>query len=228
MTFVVRVQRPLVRAQLLQALAGVNELWSGAERLEICDEAGMLIVAAFRESFLRYRDATAAVRGVASMYGFYDAAVSVGQDGSEAAQDAVAIIFRMLTPDEMEHSGPDVREPVLRTLATRAAAIRTFIGVHSLGSPELDERLAAGLRRTETAAMAAARGDQGAFSRMMRALFTVTLTQAREHVPAREYMQRKRAEGKTWNEAMRCLKRHLAVVVYRAMLKDRPEETLTT
>jgi len=81
-TFVVRVQRPLVRAQLLQALAGVNELWSGAERLEICDEAGMLIVAAFRESFLRYRDATAAVRGVASMYGFYDAAVSVGQDGS--------------------------------------------------------------------------------------------------------------------------------------------------
>ena len=161
MTFVVRVQRPLVRAQLLQALAGVNELWSGAERLEICDEAGILIVAAFRESFLRYRDATAAVRGVASMYGFYAAAVSVGQDDSEAAQDALAIMFRMLTPDEMENSGPDVREAVLRTLATRAAAIRAFIGVHSLGSPELDERLAAGLRRTETAAMAAARGDQG-------------------------------------------------------------------
>ena len=161
MTFVVRVQRPLVWAQLLQALAGVNELWSGAERLEICDEAGILIVAAFRESFLRYRNATAAVRGVASMYGFYAAAVSVGQDDSEAAQDALAIMFRMLTPDEMENSGPDVREAVLRTLATRAAAIRAFIGVHSLGSPELDERLAAGLRRTETAAMAAARGDQG-------------------------------------------------------------------
>ncbi len=61
-----------------------------------------------------------------------------------------------------------------------------------------------------------------------RALFIVALTQAREHAPARKYMQRKRAEGKTWNEAMRCLKRHLADVVYRAMLKDRCEATLTT
>lgn len=61
-----------------------------------------------------------------------------------------------------------------------------------------------------------------------RALFIVALTQAREHAPAREYMERKRAEGKTWNEAMRCLKRHLADVVYRAMLKDRREELLTT
>ena len=123
MTFVVRVQRPLVWAQLLQALAGVNELWSGAERLEICDEAGMLIVAAFRESFLRYRDATAAVRGVASMYGFYAAAVSVGQDDSEAAQDALAIMFRMLTPDEMENSGPDVRERNVSTRMRRSSLV---------------------------------------------------------------------------------------------------------
>jgi len=61
-----------------------------------------------------------------------------------------------------------------------------------------------------------------------RALFIVALTQTREHAPAREYMERKRSEGKTWNEAMRCLKRHLADVVYRAMLKDRCEELLTT
>lgn len=40
-------------------------------------------------------------------------------------------------------------------------------------------------------------------------------------------MERKRAEGKTWNEAMRCLKRPLANVVYQATLRDR-HEVLTT
>ena len=67
-----------------------------------------------------------------------------------------------------------------------------------------------------------------AFSRMMGALFTVALTQAREHAPAREYMERKLAEGKTWREGIRCLKRQLAAVVYRSMLADDIIEGLTT
>ena len=37
-----------------------------------------------------------------------------------------------------------------------------------------------------------------------------------------------RLEGKTWKEAMRCLKRQLADVVYRAMLEDSRSEALTT
>jgi hypothetical protein len=61
-----------------------------------------------------------------------------------------------------------------------------------------------------------------------RALFIVAFTQLREHEPARVYVERKRAEGKTWKEAMRCLKRHLANVVYRAMLEDRQVQALTT
>lgn len=61
-----------------------------------------------------------------------------------------------------------------------------------------------------------------------RALFMVAFTQVREYPPARAYMERKRVEGKTWKEAMRCLKRHLADVVYRAMLEDRRNKTLTT
>ncbi len=64
--------------------------------------------------------------------------------------------------------------------------------------------------------------------KLNRALFIVAFTQAGKHAPAREYMARKRAEGKTWNEALRCLKRHLADVVYRAMLKDYCEKLLTT
>ena len=36
----------------------------------------------------------------------------------------------------------------------------------------------------------------------------------------RRYLARKRAEGKSWKEAMRCLKRQLANIVYRQMLAD--------
>jgi transposase len=61
-----------------------------------------------------------------------------------------------------------------------------------------------------------------------RALFIVAFTQLHGHEPACAYVERKRAEGKSWKEAMRCLKRHLANVVYRAMLEDRRELLLTT
>jgi len=61
-----------------------------------------------------------------------------------------------------------------------------------------------------------------------RALFTIAFTQVRGHEPARAYVEHKRAEGKSWKEAMRCLKRHLANVVYRAMLEDRRAQALTT
>lgn len=49
------------------------------------------------------------------------------------------------------------------------------------------------------------------------ALHQVVLTQARVHPPARAYLAKKRAEGKSNKEAFRCLKRHLARVVWRAL-----------
>lgn len=49
------------------------------------------------------------------------------------------------------------------------------------------------------------------------ALHQIVLTQARVHPPARAYLDKKRAEGKSNNEAFRCLKRHLVRVVWRAM-----------
>jgi transposase len=48
----------------------------------------------------------------------------------------------------------------------------------------------------------------------------MALVQAWTYPPAQEYVARRRAEGKTWREASRCLKRHLADVVYRTMLLD--------
>jgi transposase len=49
------------------------------------------------------------------------------------------------------------------------------------------------------------------------ALHQVVLTQARVHPPARAYLAKKRAEGKSNKEAFRCLKRPLVRVVWRAM-----------
>jgi transposase len=49
------------------------------------------------------------------------------------------------------------------------------------------------------------------------ALHQVVLTQARVHPPARAYLAKKRAEGKSNKEAFRCLKRHLIRIVWRAL-----------
>jgi transposase len=70
--------------------------------------------------------------------------------------------------------------------------------------------------------------NRGGNRRLNRALHIVALTQVRCHPPARTYVERKRAEGKSWWEAMRCLKRHLADVIYRAMLHDQETSALTT
>ena len=49
------------------------------------------------------------------------------------------------------------------------------------------------------------------------ALHRIALTQARIYAPAREYLTRRRAEGKTKREALRALKRHLARRVFRIL-----------
>ena len=61
---------------------------------------------------------------------------------------------------------------------------------------------------------------RGGNRQLNRALFTIALVQARWHPDARTYLARKRSEGKTAAEARRCLKRHLANVVYRALIAD--------
>ena len=49
------------------------------------------------------------------------------------------------------------------------------------------------------------------------ALHRIAITQMRTHEPARAFLAGKRAEGKTKREALRCLKRHLARTVWRAL-----------
>jgi transposase len=55
------------------------------------------------------------------------------------------------------------------------------------------------------------------------AFHRIAVTQARMHPAARAYLERKRAEGKTTREALRCLKRHLVRSVWQ-VLTDHPDE----
>jgi transposase len=47
----------------------------------------------------------------------------------------------------------------------------------------------------------------------------IAVTQARMHPPAIEFMQRKQEQGMSYREALRCLKRHLARVLFKTMLR---------
>jgi transposase len=64
-------------------------------------------------------------------------------------------------------------------------------------------------------------------NRQNRALHSMALMQSRCDSRARAYLAAKRVAGKTENEAMRCLKRHLARVVYRQLVDDNTRIVLT-
>lgn len=54
------------------------------------------------------------------------------------------------------------------------------------------------------------------------ALFTVALVRLRHHQPTREYMERRRQEGLSKREVVRCLKRYIAREAHRALLTPPP------
>lgn len=62
--------------------------------------------------------------------------------------------------------------------------------------------------------------NRGGNRQLNWALHYVALNQWRSYDKAKEYVARQRQAGKSHKEAMRCLKRHLANVVYRAMIND--------
>ena len=60
-----------------------------------------------------------------------------------------------------------------------------------------------------------------------RALQVIAVSRMRSHPPTHAYIQRRRAEGKTDREIRRCIKRHLARHLYRA-LTSQPNPRLST
>jgi len=61
--------------------------------------------------------------------------------------------------------------------------------------------------------------DRGGNRQLNRALYTIAMVQAAHHGPARLYLARKRAEGKTGRDAIRALKRQLVRTVFRLLLE---------
>ena len=59
--------------------------------------------------------------------------------------------------------------------------------------------------------------NRGANRQLNRALYTIAFVQAAHHGPARTYLERKRAEGKTGRDALRSLKRQLVRTVFRCL-----------
>ena len=70
--------------------------------------------------------------------------------------------------------------------------------------------------------------NRGGNRQLNRALHSIALSQAWHHPPATAFIERKRAEGKTWREALRSLKRHLARVVFRLLLAGTARPAPTT
>jgi transposase len=70
--------------------------------------------------------------------------------------------------------------------------------------------------------------DRGGNRQLNCALHRIAVTQGRFHAPAREFLAKKQAEGKSRIEAIRCLKRHLARRVWRLLIDSEKERSITT
>lgn len=70
--------------------------------------------------------------------------------------------------------------------------------------------------------------DRGGNRQLNCALHRIAVTQGRVHPPARDYLARKQAEGKSRIEAVRCLKRHLARRVWRLLIDSERGRSMTT
>jgi transposase len=70
--------------------------------------------------------------------------------------------------------------------------------------------------------------DRGGNRQLNCALHRIAVTQGRVHAPAREFLAKKQAEGKSRIEALRCLKRHLARRVWRLLVSSEIDISMTT
>lgn len=70
--------------------------------------------------------------------------------------------------------------------------------------------------------------DRGGNRQLNCALHRIAVTQGRTYPPARAFLARKQAEGKSRMEALRCLKRHLARRVWKLLVNPEIDCSVTT
>lgn len=150
------------------------------------------------------------------------------------AKLALAAISRL---HQLEREADDLEAEIKSAVAARQptrlleiCGVGPIVAAKILGETRGVERFpraAAFASHTGTAPLPASSGqtmrhrlNRGGNRQLNRALFTIAMVQARWNPDARAYLERKRAEGKSAAEARRCLKRHLAKIVYDAMRAD--------
>lgn len=135
--------------------------------------------------------------------------------------------------EALEAEMKELEERIGRLVAESATTLTTIPGVGPLTAARILGRAGNAGRFRSAAAFAMACGvapipassgytrryrlNRGGDRQLNRALHTIALVQSRSLPQAQSYLARKRREGKSAREAVRCLKRHLADVVYKAM-----------
>jgi transposase len=126
----------------------------------------------------------------------------------------------------------EVAEQIKTLAVERFAPLAMLCGVNLLTAGTLAGILGPGRRFANDAKLAAYAGaspveassaghvrhrlNRGGDRRLNAVLYRIALTQAHYSVPARAYLERRVAEGKTRREATRALKRFIARAVWRA------------
>ncbi len=98
-----------------------------------------------------------------------------------------------------------------------AGALAGILGPGQRFRSEAQLAMYAGVAPVETSSAGVIRHrlNRGGNRRLNAILYRIALAQARGSDAARAYLARRRAEGKSWREAMRALKRHLIRVIWR-------------
>ncbi|GAB4255237.1 MAG: IS110 family transposase [Thermoleophilia bacterium] len=135
--------------------------------------------------------------------------------------------------ETLEAEMKELEARIEQLVADSATALTTIPGVGPLTAARILGRVGSIVRFRSPAAFAMACGvapipassgytrryrlNRGGDRQLNRALHTIALVQSRSYPQAQAYIARKRGEGKSTREAVRCLKRHLADVIYKAM-----------
>jgi transposase len=130
----------------------------------------------------------------------------------------------------------ELKQEIALTVEASGTRLTTITGISVLGAARIlgevcDIRRFASRNHfasaTGTAPVPASSGsvrrhrlNRGGNRRLNRAIHTIALVQAQLDPRGRAYVERRRAEGKSWREALRCLKRHLSNVIYRELMAE--------
>lgn len=184
------------------------------------------------EPYARTLNREATRRGLSQRLGRYEAGVQVricceqlvriGEltRAEEALRAEIAVLVRPMAPGLLELSG--VGDLIAARLLVEIGGAKRFASDSALARH-------AGCAPIEVSSGRVRRHRLSRLGnrKLNAALHQVVLTQARVHPPARAYLAKKRAEGKSNKEAFRCLKRHLVRVVW-GTLQEPPAQVIAS